>query len=150
MQHKPIGNPEQDWKEVPRSQMFSRIMVALDFARSVAVERGDARRAHIVEEQLFPFIEKEMFNAEVDEAAKKELEAALGVKQIAELSPEKYARGWRLVRTCDAFGLMRMALQGDTILDGEDKENALAELRILEEDAENQLRSFQREHGIPV
>jgi hypothetical protein len=150
MQHKPIGNPEQDWKEVPRSEMFSRIVVALDFARSVAIERGDARRAHDVEEQLLPFIEREMFNAKVDEEAREELEAAIGVRKLPELSPEEHARGWRLVRRADAFNLMRMALQGDTILDGEEKQDALAELRHLEEEAENHLRRFQRDHGIPV
>jgi hypothetical protein len=76
------------------------------------------------------------------------LEASLGVRTLPEMSPEERARGWRLVRRADAFGLMRMALDGDRILDGEDKENALDELRILEE-AENHLRRFQRDHGIP-
>jgi hypothetical protein len=32
--------------------------------------------------------------------------------------------------------------------DGDDKQNALNELRILEEDAENRLRRWEREHGI--
>jgi hypothetical protein len=84
--------------------------------------------------------------------AKEALEGALGVRQekIPELSPEEEAEGLRLIRTSDALSLMRMALDGDIILDGEHKEDALNELRHLEEDAENALRWWQRKHGIPV
>jgi 5-methylcytosine-specific restriction endonuclease McrA len=146
MQDKSIR--EQDRKEVPRSEMFSRVIRAVDGARSEAITNGDVRFARHVEEELFPFLEKEKFNAEVNDAAKEELEAALGVKQIRELSDEEHAEGRRLVRSCDAFGLMRLALDGESILPGDDKQNALNELRVLEEDATNKLRRWQREHGI--
>jgi hypothetical protein len=89
-----------------------------------------------------------MFNAEVDEVAKEELEASLGVRALPGLSPEEQQRGWQLVRTRDAFGLMRMALDGERVLPGDNKQNALNELRILEEDATNKLRRWEREHGI--
>jgi hypothetical protein len=84
--------------------------------------------------------------------AKEVLEASLGVRQakLPELSPEEEAEGLRLIRTSDAFDLIKLALEGNIILDSEDKEYALAELRIVAEEAENQLRRWQREHGIPV
>ena len=139
---------EQDREEVPRSEMFGRVIRAVDGARSEAITNGDVRFARYVEEELFPFLEKEKFSAEVNESAREELEAALGVKQIRELSNEEHAEGWRLVRRADAFGLMRMALEGETIINDEEKQNALHELRHLQEDAENALRYFQRKHGI--
>jgi hypothetical protein len=139
---------EQDWEELPRSELFRRVILAVDGTRVEAEVRGDDGWMRYVENQLFPFLEKEMASAKFDEAAKEELEALLGVRTLPELSPEERRRGWQLVRTCDAYSLMRMALDGDTIFDGEDKENALAELRGLEESAETALRRFQREHGI--
>jgi hypothetical protein len=57
-----------------------------------------------------------------------------------ELSPEEQRQGWRLVRTCDAYELLGLALEDalarGTMEHGEqDVENARAELRILQEDA---------------
>ena len=69
-------------------------------------------------------------------------------KKITELSPEEEARDWRLVRRCDAFDTMRRAVDGDLILEGPDKENALAELRHLQEDADNALKRRRRELGL--
>jgi hypothetical protein len=143
----------QDWKEVPRSEMFSRVMVAVDGYRNEWQQRGDEDFVCYVDEQLFPFLKKEMFNAEVEEVAQEELEARLdpsGVKQIRELSDEEKAEGRRLVRSCDAFGLMRLALDGESILPGDDKQNALDELRVHSESAEWALRDWQRKHGIPI
>jgi len=94
--------------------------------------------------------EKHENSVERRNEAKEVLEASLGVRQakLPKLSPEEEAKGLRLIRTTDAFNLMRMALKGNIILDGEDKQNALNELRHLEEDAENALRLWQRKHGI--
>jgi hypothetical protein len=146
MADKPAMN--QDREEVPRSEMFNRVIRAVDGARGEAIEKGDVRFARYVEERLFPFLQKEKFSAEVHEAAQEELADALGVRQIAELSDEEHAEGWRLVRSCDAFGLMRMALQGEHIVNDADRQNALSEVRILEEDAMMRLRHWEREHGI--
>jgi hypothetical protein len=139
---------EQNWEELPRSEMFRRVILAVDGTRVEAQVREDDGWVRYVEGQLFPFLEREAFNAKVDEEAREELEAAIGVRKLPELSDEEKAEGWRLVRSADAFGLMRLALEGNTIVNDDDRENAFAELRILEESAEYALRQWQVKHGI--
>jgi hypothetical protein len=40
---------EQDWREVPRSEMFERVIVATDCARVDAIAHGDADYPRYVE-----------------------------------------------------------------------------------------------------
>jgi hypothetical protein len=60
---------EQDWREVPRSVMFSRVIIAVDCARGEAIAEGgeDARFARYVENELFPFLEEMKAIAELHE-----------------------------------------------------------------------------------
>jgi hypothetical protein len=57
MRDKPLT--EQDWREVPRSEMFSRVLVATDCARIDAIANGETDYPRYVEEQLWPFLEAE-------------------------------------------------------------------------------------------
>ncbi len=70
-----------------------------------------------------------------------------------QLSEEEAAHAYRLLRTCDAFGLARWALEEAAahgeIPNEDDLQNARAELRIQLEEAETALMQFKRRHGIP-
>ena len=57
--------PPADWRTAPRSEMFSRVIVAVDAAAGEAVEEGDHAYVRYCEEQLFPFLETEKARAEV-------------------------------------------------------------------------------------
>ena len=69
------------------------------------------------------------------------------------LTPEEEAIGLRLVRSCDAYALMRWALEeavarGAIADNDEDLENARAELLMRKEEADNMLRLFKEKRGI--
>ncbi len=49
----------RDWRDVPRSEMFARVIVAVDGAKAEAEEAGDERYVRYVEGWLFPFLEAE-------------------------------------------------------------------------------------------
>jgi hypothetical protein len=57
-----------DWLKVPRSEMFRRVIVAVDSARSEAMELGDTWFVRHCEDVLFPFLEQELEEAEAKEA----------------------------------------------------------------------------------
>ena len=57
MQDKPLI--ERDWREVPRSEMFSRVIVATDCARIDAIAYGDEDYPRYVEDVLWPFLDNE-------------------------------------------------------------------------------------------
>ena len=57
----------QDWRELPRSEMFNRVIVAVDGARAEAEDAGDERYARYVETVLFPFLEEEQARAQIFE-----------------------------------------------------------------------------------
>lgn len=59
---KPIT--EQDWRDVPRSELFDRVIVAVDCARGDAEEHGDRSWMRYCDESLFPFLEAEKERAE--------------------------------------------------------------------------------------
>ncbi len=67
MKDKPIM--AQDWREVPRSEMFARVMVAVDCARGEAIAKAgeDAQFARYVERELFPFLEEMKAIAQIHE-----------------------------------------------------------------------------------
>jgi hypothetical protein len=71
-------------------------------------------------------------------------------KRTPELSTEEHERGLRLVRRCDAFTHALLAVEGNTLLNERDKENAITELRSLSESAETALMRWQRDHGIRI
>jgi hypothetical protein len=49
----------QNWRDIPRSEMFRSVIVAVDAAKGEAVEMGDENFARRCDEQLFPFLENE-------------------------------------------------------------------------------------------
>jgi hypothetical protein len=57
MQDKPVM--QQDWREIPRSEMFSRVITAVDAARGDALVNGDENYVRLCDEQFFPFLEAE-------------------------------------------------------------------------------------------
>jgi hypothetical protein len=65
MQDNPV--PQRDWREVPRSEMFSNVLAAVAAARGEAMEKGDEQFVRYVEEQLFPFLEAEQERAREDD-----------------------------------------------------------------------------------
>ncbi len=78
------------------------------------------------------------------------LEDLIGVRgeRIAHLSPEERAEGRLLLRSCDALNIMKLALEGERIINDEDLKNAFDELRVHSETAEYRLRHWERKHGI--
>ncbi len=68
---------------------------------------------------------------------------------IAALSDEERARGRWLMRRCDAYVLLQDVLEEAHIPNTADRETALTELRIFQEDAATALSRFNWEHGIP-
>ena len=65
--HTPEEALAPDWRDVPRSEMFKRVIVAVDGARAEAQEVGDERYVRHVEAQLFPFLEAEKEKARAAE-----------------------------------------------------------------------------------
>lgn len=57
----------KDWRTVPRSEMFRRVIVAVDGAKTEAVDAGDLQFVQYVDAVLFPFLEDEMETAEAEE-----------------------------------------------------------------------------------
>jgi hypothetical protein len=57
-----------DWRKVPRSEMFERVIVAVDSARSEAMELGDENFVRHCEDVLFPFLVQELEEAAAKEA----------------------------------------------------------------------------------
>ena len=58
---------DADWREEPRSEMFNRVITAVDCARLEAEARGEEGFPRYVEEQLFPFLEEMQAIAELHE-----------------------------------------------------------------------------------
>ena len=65
MAEKPIV--EQDWREVPRSEMFRRVIVAVDCSRGDAEAHDDPEWMRYCEDVLFPFLEAERERAKREE-----------------------------------------------------------------------------------
>jgi hypothetical protein len=55
------------WREVPRSEMFNRVIVAVDSVRGECLERGDDNYRLYIEESLFPFLEEQKAISELHE-----------------------------------------------------------------------------------
>jgi hypothetical protein len=51
---------EKDWREIPREEMFERLIVALDGAKAEAEEVGDENYVRHVDTVLFPFLRAEL------------------------------------------------------------------------------------------
>lgn len=51
---------EKDWRELPRSEMLERVIVAVDGAKMEAEEVGDENYVRYVDAALFPFLEAEL------------------------------------------------------------------------------------------
>jgi hypothetical protein len=60
---------EQDWREVPRSEMLDRVMAAVDAGALEVMEKDgvDAWYVRYCDEQLFPFLEDEKRKAQEEE-----------------------------------------------------------------------------------
>ncbi len=56
-----------DWRELPRSEMVQRVIVAVDSAKSEAEEVGDENYVQYVDAVLFPFLEAELESARAEE-----------------------------------------------------------------------------------
>ena len=54
---------EGDWREVPRLEMFERLIVAVDGAKAEAEEIGDENYVQHVDTMLFPFLQSELEKA---------------------------------------------------------------------------------------
>jgi hypothetical protein len=54
---------EQDWREVPRAEMFERVIIAVDCARGDAEAHGDIGWMRYCDDTLFPFLEAEQERA---------------------------------------------------------------------------------------
>lgn len=65
----PASFLEGDWREIPRSEMLERVIVAVDGAKSEAEEVGDENYVQHVDKMLFPFL-----NAELEKARGSETE----------------------------------------------------------------------------
>ncbi len=64
-----IGDEDagQDWRELPRSEMFTHVISAVDASYGEAQENGDEQWARRCEEFLFPFLEEEQARAQIFE-----------------------------------------------------------------------------------
>jgi hypothetical protein len=64
------GVVEQDWREVPRAEMFKRVIAAVDAGRLEAMEHGGVDDFYVryIDSQVFPFLEHEMEGAYREEA----------------------------------------------------------------------------------
>ncbi len=51
---------QKDWRKLPRSEMFERLIVAVDGAKMEAEEVGDENYVRYVDATLFPFLEAEL------------------------------------------------------------------------------------------
>ena len=58
----------QDWRAIPRSEMFERVILMVDSARGEAEMLGDEPTMRRCDEQLFPFLEAEAEKARQAEA----------------------------------------------------------------------------------
>ncbi len=65
----PSGYFREDWRELPRAEMFDRIIVAVDGAKHEAERGGDRAYARYVDEALFPFLEAEQERAKEEGGA---------------------------------------------------------------------------------
>ncbi|CAA9525519.1 MAG: hypothetical protein AVDCRST_MAG05-3933 [uncultured Rubrobacteraceae bacterium] len=65
----PSGYVREDWRELPRAEMFDRVIVAVDGAKAVAEQHGDPAFARHVDEALFPFLEAEQERAKAEGGA---------------------------------------------------------------------------------
>jgi hypothetical protein len=54
---------QKDWRELPRSEMLERVIVAVDGAKMEAEEVGDENYVRYVDAALFPFLEAELKKA---------------------------------------------------------------------------------------
>jgi hypothetical protein len=66
MQDKPIM--QQDWREVPRSEMFERVITAVDSSRGEAEALDNPEWMRYCEHVLFPFLEAEQEKARASES----------------------------------------------------------------------------------
>jgi hypothetical protein len=48
----------RDWREIPRSEKFERVILAVDSTRGEAEALGDEATMRRCDEQLFPFLEE--------------------------------------------------------------------------------------------
>ncbi len=56
-------NLEVNWREVPRSEMFDRVITAVDASYTEAQSIGDENWVRVCENVLFPFLENEQEKA---------------------------------------------------------------------------------------
>lgn len=54
---------KEDWRKLPRSEMFERVIVAVEGAKDEAREAGAEHYVRYVDEVLLPFLEAELENA---------------------------------------------------------------------------------------
>lgn len=59
---------QQDWREVSRSEMFERVITAVDSSRGEAEALGDPEWMRYCEDVLFPFLEAEQEKARASES----------------------------------------------------------------------------------
>jgi hypothetical protein len=69
MQGKRTASEAKDWRVVPRSEMFKRVIITVDSARGEAEALGDEATMRRCDEQLFPFLEAELERARKAERA---------------------------------------------------------------------------------
>ncbi len=54
---------QRDWRELPRSEMLERVIVAVDGAKMEAEEVGDENYVRYIDAALFPFLEAQLEKA---------------------------------------------------------------------------------------
>jgi hypothetical protein len=57
----------EDWREQPRSEMFRRVIIAVDWSRGDAEAHDDPNWMRYCDESLFPFLEVEQERSEGEE-----------------------------------------------------------------------------------
>jgi hypothetical protein len=97
MQDKPITELE-GWEEIPASEMFTRVITAVDAARGDAEAHGDEEYVRYCNAVLFPFLEREREKAQIREVARKEL-------QLREPRPDATAFGRVVISLMEARGM---------------------------------------------
>ncbi len=65
MQERPPDT--QNWREIPRSEMFERVILAVDSTRGEAEALGDEATMRRCDGELFPFLEEMKAIAELYE-----------------------------------------------------------------------------------
>ncbi len=106
---------QKDWRKLPRSEMFERLIVAVDGAKMEAEEVGDENYVRYVDATLFPFLEAELDKAKdrhmnEQERALYDARADHEGWSLAHEILEPWVQATRLIRSEELTRVMEKAL----------------------------------------